>query len=103
MTRGRLALAQWVVPASCGIVIGPGCVARPGGGTGASTAGASSVATRVPVTTRPSTLVSAVQAAGLVDTLNSARTSRSSRPSNDAFAKVAGYGLDAARPTPSTR
>jgi uncharacterized surface protein with fasciclin (FAS1) repeats len=68
---------------------GPGCSAVPSSGAGSfegmATAPVATAASNNPVL---STLVSAVKAAGLVDTLNSAQNITVFAPSNDAFAKI---------------
>jgi uncharacterized surface protein with fasciclin (FAS1) repeats len=68
---------------------GPGCSAVPASGAGSfdgmATAPVATAASNNPVL---STLVSAVKAAGLVDTLNSAQNITVFAPTNDAFAKI---------------
>ena len=75
---------------------GPGCASVPASGDGSfegmATAPVATAASANPVL---STLVSAVQAAGLVDTLNSAQDITVFAPSNDAFAKVPAADLKA--------
>ena len=75
---------------------GPGCASVPATGAGSfegmATAPVATAASANPVL---STLVSAVQAAGLVDTLNSAEDITVFAPSNDAFAKVPAADLQA--------
>lgn len=75
---------------------GPGCASVPATGDGSfegmATAPVATAASANPVL---STLVSAVQAAGLVDTLNSAQDITVFAPSNDAFAKVPAADLQA--------
>lgn len=75
---------------------GPGCASVPATGDGSfegmATAPVATAASANPVL---STLVSAVQAAGLVDTLNSAQDITVFAPSNDAFAKVPAADLEA--------
>jgi uncharacterized surface protein with fasciclin (FAS1) repeats len=75
---------------------GPGCASVPAEGAGSfegmATAPVATAASANPVL---STLVSAVQAAGLVDTLNSAQDITVFAPSNDAFAKVPAADLQA--------
>jgi uncharacterized surface protein with fasciclin (FAS1) repeats len=75
---------------------GPGCAGVPATGAGSfegmSTAPVATAASANPVL---STLVTAVEAAGLVDTLNSAQDITVFAPSNDAFAKVPAADLQA--------
>ena len=75
---------------------GPGCASVPPSGAGSfegmATAPVATAASANPVL---STLVSAVKAAGLVDTLNSAQDITVFAPSNDAFAKVPAADLQA--------
>ena len=75
---------------------GPGCASVPADGAGSfegmATAPVATAASAYPLL---STLVSAVQAAGLVDTLNSAQDITVFAPSNDAFAKVPAADLQA--------
>jgi hypothetical protein len=75
---------------------GPGSASVPATGAGSfegmATAPVATAASANPVL---STLVSAVQAAGLVDTLNSAQDITVFAPSNDAFAKVPAADLQA--------
>jgi uncharacterized surface protein with fasciclin (FAS1) repeats len=75
---------------------GPGCASVPATGAGSfqgmATAPVATAASANPVL---STLVSAVKAAGLVDTLNSAQDITVFAPSNDAFAKVPAADLQA--------
>ena len=75
---------------------GPGCASVPATGAGSfegmATAPVATAASANPVL---STLVSAVQAAGLVDTLNAAEDITVFAPSNDAFAKVPAADLQA--------
>ncbi len=75
---------------------GPGCASVPATGAGSfegmATAPVATAASANPVL---STLVSAVQAAGLVDTLNAAEDITVFAPSNDAFAKVPAADLKA--------
>ncbi len=75
---------------------GAGCASVPATGAGSfegmATAPVATAASANPVL---STLVSAVQAAGLVDTLNSAQDITVFAPSNDAFAKVPAADLQA--------
>jgi len=75
---------------------GPGCASVPATGAGSfdgmATAPVATAASANPVL---STLVSAVQAAGLVDTLNSAKDITVFAPTNDAFAKVPAADLQA--------
>ena len=82
--------------AATGEPFGPGCASVPAPGDasfeGMATAPVATAASANPVL---STLVSAVQAAGLVDTLNSAEDITVFAPSNDAFAKVPAADLQA--------
>jgi uncharacterized surface protein with fasciclin (FAS1) repeats len=75
---------------------GPGCASVPADGAGSfegmATAPVATAASANPVL---STLVQAVTAAGLVDTLNSAQDITVFAPSNDAFAKVPAADLQA--------
>ena len=75
---------------------GPGCASVPAEGDGSFEGMATApVATAASANPLLSTLVSAVQAAGLVDTLNSAQDITVFAPSNDAFAKVPAADLQA--------
>ena len=75
---------------------GPGCASVPAEGDGSFEGMATApVATAASANPLLSTLVSAVQAAGLVDTLNSAQDITVFAPSNDAFAKVPAADLEA--------
>lgn len=75
---------------------GPGCASVPASGDGSFEGMATApVATAASANPLLSTLVSAVQAAGLVDTLNSAQDITVFAPSNDAFAKVPAADLEA--------
>lgn len=75
---------------------GPGCASVPATGDGSFEGMATApVATAASANPLLSTLVSAVQAAGLVDTLNSAQDITVFAPSNDAFAKVPAADLQA--------
>ena len=75
---------------------GPGCASVPADGAGSFQGMATApVATAASANPLLSTLVSAVQAAGLVDTLNSAQDITVFAPSNDAFAKVPAADLQA--------
>jgi uncharacterized surface protein with fasciclin (FAS1) repeats len=75
---------------------GPGCASVPADGAGSFEGMATApVATAASANPLLSTLVSAVQAAGLVDTLNSAQDITVFAPSNDAFAKVPAADLEA--------
>lgn len=81
---------------------GPGCSAVPTDGAGSFDAMAKEpVATAASSNPALSTLVSAVQAANLVDTLNSAQDITVFAPTNDAFAAVPKATLDAAMADPS--
>lgn len=76
-------------PSMASTPFGPGCSAVPSSGAGSfdgmATAPVATAASNNPVL---STLVSAVKAAGLVDTLNSAQDITVFAPSNAAFAKI---------------
>lgn len=75
---------------------GPGCASVPATGDGSFEGMATApVATAASANPLLSTLVSAVQAADLVDTLNSAEGITVFAPSNDAFAKVPAADLQA--------
>jgi len=75
---------------------GPGCQSVPATGAGSFEGMATApVATAASANPLLSTLVSAVQAAGLVDTLNSAQDITVFAPSNDAFAAVPAADLQA--------
>ncbi len=79
-----------------GAPFGPGCASVPAEGDGSFEGMATApVATAASANPLLSTLVSAVQAAGLVDTLNSAQDITVFAPSNDAFAKVPAADLEA--------
>jgi uncharacterized surface protein with fasciclin (FAS1) repeats len=85
-------------PASAASVstdFGPGCASVPASGagsfTGMSTAPVATAASANPLL---STLVAAVKAAGLVDTLNSASSITVFAPDNAAFAKIPAATLD---------
>jgi uncharacterized surface protein with fasciclin (FAS1) repeats len=68
---------------------GPGCAAVPASGSGSFSGMATDpVATAASNNPLLSTLVTAVKAAGLVDTLNSAPAITVFAPTNDAFAKI---------------
>ena len=81
---------------AAGAPFGPGCAGVPATGAGSfdgmATAPVATAASANPVL---STLVSAVQAAGLVDTLNTAEDITVFAPSNDAFAKIPAADLQA--------
>jgi len=82
--------------AAMGAPFGPGCSSVPATGAGSFEGMATApVATAASANPALSTLVSAVQAAGLVDTLNSAQDITVFAPSNDAFAKVPAADLQA--------
>ncbi|MFD9975719.1 fasciclin domain-containing protein [Streptomyces sp. NPDC059017] len=75
---------------------GPGCAALPTSGEGSPAAMADDpVATAASHQPELSTLVSAVQKAGLVETLNNADGITLFAPTNDAFAKIPKAQLDA--------
>lgn len=75
---------------------GPGCASVPADGAGSFEGMATApVATAASANPLLSTLVTAVQEAGLVDTLNSAEGITVFAPSNDAFAKVPAADLEA--------
>jgi uncharacterized surface protein with fasciclin (FAS1) repeats len=81
---------------AAGMPFGPGCASVPATGDGSFDGMATApVATAASANPLLSTLVSAVQAAGLVDTLNSAQDITVFAPSNDAFAKVPAADLEA--------
>ncbi len=74
---------------------GPGCAAVPKNGSGSFDGMAQDpVATAASHNPALSTLVSAVQKAGLVDTLNNAQNITVFAPTNDAFAKLPKATLD---------
>ncbi len=75
---------------------GPGCSAIPASGDG-SLEGMASEPVATAASTNPllTTLVSAVEAAGLVDTLNGAESLTVFAPTNDAFAKIPEADLNA--------
>lgn len=78
------------------VPFGPGCASVPATGDGSFEGMATApVATAASANPLLSTLVSAVQAADLVDTLNSAQDITVFAPSNDAFAKVPAADLQA--------
>ena len=90
-TPGETAMA-----AATDAPFGPGCASVPATGDGSFEGMATApVATAASANPLLSTLVSAVQAAGLVDTLNSAEDITVFAPSNDAFAKVPAADLQA--------
>lgn len=81
---------------------GPGCSAVPADGPGSFDGMATApVATAASNNPALSTLVTAVQAAGLVETLNSAQDITVFAPTNDAFAALPKETLDAALADPS--
>jgi uncharacterized surface protein with fasciclin (FAS1) repeats len=76
-------------PAMAAKDFGPGCAAVPKSGAGSFTGMATApVATAASANPALSTLVTAVKAAGLVDTLNSASNITVFAPDNAAFAKI---------------
>ena len=76
-------------PATAAKDFGPGCAAVPKSGAGSFTGMATApVATAASANPALSTLVTAVKAAGLVDTLNSASNITVFAPDNAAFAKI---------------
>lgn len=76
-------------PAASTEPFGPACAALPTSGPGSPAAVATEpVATAASQSPALSTLVTAVTAAGLVDTLNSAQNITVFAPTNDAFAKI---------------
>jgi len=82
--------------AATGEPFGPGCASVPADGAGSFEGMATApVATAASANPLLSTLVQAVTAAGLVDTLNSAQDITVFAPSNDAFAKVPAADLQA--------
>ena len=87
---------------SASMPFGPGCAAVPKDGAGSFDGmAADPVATAASNNPALSTLVSAVQAAGLGDTLNSAQDITVFAPTNDAFAALPKETLDAAMADPS--
>lgn len=100
--RAAAAAAAVVLPVSFGVLapqsfaaahadgpFGPGCAALPTSGEGSVDGMADDpVATAASNNPELSTLVSAVKAAGLVDTLNNAENITVFAPTNDAFAKI---------------
>ncbi|MGW0122287.1 fasciclin domain-containing protein [Streptomyces sp. NPDC003327] len=78
-----------------GAPFGPGCAAVPKEGAGSFAGMADDpVATAASNNPALSTLVAAVQKAGLVDTLNNAKDITVFAPTNDAFAKIPKADLD---------
>jgi uncharacterized surface protein with fasciclin (FAS1) repeats len=76
-------------PAAAGAAFGPACSAVPSSGSGSFTGMAQDpVATAASNNPVLSTLVTAVKAAGLVDTLNNAQGVTVFAPANDAFKKI---------------
>ncbi|MFI1979843.1 fasciclin domain-containing protein [Streptomyces wedmorensis] len=108
LTRRVVAAAAVVVlPVSLGVLapqafaqgmdgpFGPGCASLPQEGAGSVDGMADDpVATAASNNPELSTLVSAVKAAGLVDTLNNAEDITVFAPTNDAFAKIPKADLD---------
>ncbi|MEU6944886.1 fasciclin domain-containing protein [Streptomyces sp. NPDC046316] len=107
MRRVAAAAAAVALPVSLGVLspqavaaegngpFGPGCSALPTEGEGSVDGMADDpVATAASNNPELSTLVSAVQAAGLVDTLNGAKDITVFAPTNDAFAKIPKADLD---------
>lgn len=87
---------------SASMPFGPGCEAVPADGAGSFEGmAADPVATAASNNPALSTLVTAVQAAGLVETLNSAEDITVFAPTNDAFAALPQETLDAALADPS--
>ncbi|MFF3849667.1 fasciclin domain-containing protein [Streptomyces sp. NPDC002328] len=92
-----LALSAWSDSgsASAGQPFGPACSAVPESGPGSLDAMAKEpVATAASNTPALSTLASAIQKAGLVDTLNDAQNLTVFAPTNDAFKKIPQATLD---------
>ncbi|MGW2013507.1 fasciclin domain-containing protein [Streptomyces sp. NPDC001927] len=88
-------LAPQAVAAETDGPFGPGCAAVPAQGEGSLDGMADDpVATAASNNPELSTLVSAVKAAGLVDTLNNAEDITVFAPTNDAFAKIPKADLD---------
>jgi len=80
---------QTTAPADPSAPFGPGCAGLPASGPGSAEAIADQpVATAASQNPQLSTLVSAVTAAGLADTLNQAEAITVFAPTNDAFAKI---------------
>jgi uncharacterized surface protein with fasciclin (FAS1) repeats len=76
-------------PAEAALPFGPGCPRLPASGPGsAADLSAKPVATAAAQTPALSTLVTAVGAAGLADTLNRSKAITVFAPTNDAFAKI---------------
>ncbi|MEU7033476.1 fasciclin domain-containing protein [Streptomyces sp. NPDC046237] len=107
MRRVAAAAAAVALPVSLGVLapqavaaegngaFGPGCSALPAEGEGSVDGMADDpVATAASNNPELSTLVSAVKAAGLVDTLNGAKDITVFAPTNDAFAKIPKADLD---------
>ncbi|MFB7607534.1 fasciclin domain-containing protein [Streptomyces gardneri] len=105
--RIAAAAAAVVLPVSLGVLapqafaadadgpFGPGCAAVPAEGDGSFDGMADDpVATAASNNPELSTLVTAVQMAGLVDTLNNAENVTVFAPTNDAFAKIPKADLD---------
>ncbi|MFJ3583346.1 fasciclin domain-containing protein [Streptomyces sp. NPDC090127] len=105
--RAAAAAAAVILPLSLGILapqafasnttgpFGPGCASLPTSGEGSVDGMADDpVATAAANNPELSTLVSAVKAAGLVDTLNNADDITVFAPTNDAFAKIPKADLD---------
>ncbi|MCT4351844.1 fasciclin domain-containing protein [Streptomyces sp. Je 1-79] len=88
-------LAPQALAAQANGPFGPGCSALPAEGEGSAEGMADDpVATAASNNPELSTLVSAVKAAGLVDTLNNAEDITVFAPTNDAFAKIPKADLD---------
>lgn len=83
-------------PAAAAVAFGPACSAVPASGAGSFTGMAQDpVATAASNNPVLSTLVTAVKAAGLVDTLNNAQGITVFAPANDAFKKIPAATLNA--------
>ncbi|MGW6564886.1 fasciclin domain-containing protein [Streptomyces sp. NPDC054975] len=105
--RAAAVAAAFILPVSLGVLaphamaagtdgpFGPGCASVPKEGEGSFDGMADDpVATAASNNPELSTLVSAVKAAGLVDTLNKAEDITVFAPTNDAFAKIPKADLD---------
>lgn len=94
-TRSTAPKEEKPKPASADEPFGPACASVPKGGAGSFDGMAKDpVATAASHNPALSTLVTAVQKAGLVDTLNSAENITVFAPTNDAFAKIPKADLD---------
>ena len=89
-------------PATAAKDFGPGCAAVPRSGAGSFTGMATApVATAASANPALSTLVTAVKAAGLVDTLNAASNITVFAPDNAELTKILTYHVAPARYTPA--